>query len=110
MANKTLFLIIVTVIINIISATEINYLKLLHCLRNSNEIKTIGNKLLTDSEQSITSLGLFLWTNYDKSKNEFKKCYRKSRDSFDYDPLCVIDCINKFQEDYDYTCLASCYY
>ena len=109
MAKKILVLLILT-IINLIKTAEINYLKLLHCMRNSNEIKTIGNNLLTNGLDSITSLGLFLWNNYDNSKKEFKKCYRKSRDSFDFDPFCVINCINKFQDDYDYTCLGSCYY
>ena len=104
-----LFLIILINSIIFIS-NETNYLKLLNCLRNSEKIQSIGNNFMKDVKSDMISTFLSLYSNLKTTKVDFKKCQRKANDSFEYDALCVLKCLNKFQKDYDYSCFGSCYY
>ena len=89
---------------------ETNYLKLLNCLRNSEKIQSIGNNFMKDVKSDMISTFLSLYSNLKTTKVDFKKCLRKANDSFEYDALCVLKCLIKFQKDYDYSCFGSCYY
>ena len=104
------FFLIVLITQLILINNEKNYLKLIHCLRNSESIKNTGKNFIKDSKIGLAASIFDLWRSF-KSNNEiYKFCEKESNDSFEYDAMCVIKCLNKFKYDYDYSCFASCYY
>ncbi len=104
------FIFIIFINFLILINTETNYLKLLHCLRSSEKIQNAGNKIMKDFQSDIFLTLLSLYTNLQSTKIDYQKCLRKASDSFEYDAICVLKCLIKFQKDYDYSCLGSCYY
>ena len=90
--------------------SEKNYLKLMHCLRKSEKIQNTGNNFIKGSKEGLASSIFDLWRSFEGNKNIYKKCVNEAYDSFEYDAICVLKCLNKFKIDYDYSCFASCYY
>lgn len=108
---KNIFFVLI-ILINafIFINNETNYLKLLNCLRNSEKIQNTGNKLMKDIKTSAFSTLISMYSTLKTTKVDFNKCLRKSNSSFEYDSLCVLKCMVKFQKEYDYSCFGSCYY
>ncbi len=46
----------------------------------------------------------------EEHSEEFKICEQRANNSFEFDSICVLKCLNEFKNDYDYSCLSSCYY
>ena len=108
--KKDFFILIIFINAFIVIKNETNYLKLLHCLRNSEKIQNTGNKIIKDIKTDLLSTLLSLYSDLKSTKTDFKKCQRKANDSFEFDAICVLKCLIKFQKNYDYSCLGSCYY
>ena len=107
--KKEIFFFILLINIILINS-EMNYLKLLNCLRNSEKVQNAGNKIIKNMKSDIFGTLLSLYSSLNTAKVDYKKCQRKANNSFEFDSICVLKCINKFQIDYDYSCLGSCYY
>ena len=108
--NKISLFLIILLNSFIFIKNETNFLKLLHCLRNSEKIQTVGNNFMKEIKSDMFSTLLSLYNNLKTTKIDYKKCQRKANDSFEYDAICVLKCLIKFETDYDYSCFGSCYY
>ena len=106
---KILFLFLIINSFIYINTEDTNFLKLSHCLQNSENVKSTGDELLKDIKSSFFSAAFSIYTSVELTKDDYKTCEKKSKD-FEFDSICVLKCLHKFKIDYDYSCFGSCYY
>ena len=106
---KILFLLLIINTFFYINNQETNFLKLSHCLQNSENVKSTGNDLLKDIKSSFFAAAFSIYTSIELTKDDYTTCEKKARD-FEFDSICVLKCLHKFKIDYDYSCFGSCYY
>ena len=102
------FFLLINAFISINNKT--NFLKLFNCIGNSEKLQKTGESLLKDFQSNPLLATLTLYDKLSSNTVDMKKCMRKSNESFEYDVLCVLKCLNTFPKNYDYSCFGSCYY
>ena len=89
---------------------DMNYLKLINCLKNNENIRKTGDKILSDLKENMLLTIITMYPQLEQNSNDYKICEKKANNSFEFDSICVLKCLNEFKNDYDYSCLSSCYY
>ena len=93
--------------------TKMNYMKYINCLKNQAVIKRVGDKFLSNYKIDPVSAVLATFPtllNETESSEAYEYCRKTSNNSFEFDSMCVLKCLNEFKNDYDYSCLSTCYY
>ena len=90
--------------------TDMNYMKLINCLKNNENLRKTGDKILSDLKIDMYSTILTMYSKLEERSGDYKICEKKANNSFEFDSICVLKCLNEFKNDYDYSCLSSCYY
>ena len=109
MKNILLFSIIFSIFIFFVNS-DINYLKFFNCIKNNENIRKKGDKILKGLKEDMFSTIITLVPDLEEHSEEFKICEQRANNSFEFDSICVLKCLNEFKNDYDYSCLSSCYY
>ena len=89
---------------------EMNYYKLINCLKNNENIRKTGDEILSDLKADKFTTILTMYSKFEKRSEDYNICEKKANNSFEFDAICVLKCLNEFKNDYDYSCLSSCYY
>ena len=66
--------------------------------------------ILKGLKEDMFSTIITLVPDLEEHSEEFKICEQRANNSFEFDSICVLKCLNEFKNDYDYSCLSSCYY
>ena len=90
--------------------TDMNYMKLINCLKNNENLRKTGDKILSDLKIDMYSTILTMYSRFEERSEDYIICEKKANNSFEFDSICVLKCLNEFKNDYDYSCLSSCYY
>ena len=90
--------------------TNMNYMKLINCLKNNENLRKTGDKILSDLKIDMYSTILTMYSRLEERSEDYIICEKKANNSFEFDSICVLKCLNEFKNDYDYSCLSSCYY
>ena len=90
--------------------TDMNYMKLINCLTNNENLRKTGDKILSDLKIDMYSTILTMYSRLEERSEDYIICEKKANNSFEFDSICVLKCLNEFKNDYDYSCLSSCYY
>jgi len=90
--------------------TDMNYMKLINCLKNNENLRKTGDKILSDLKIDMYSTILTMYSRLEERSEDYIICEKKANNSFEFDSICVLKCLNEFKNDYDYSCLSSCYY
>ncbi len=90
--------------------SKLNYMKLFSCLKNNESLRKIGDKFLENFKVDSLTAIFNLYPALETRSDIFNSCLKKANDSFEFDSICVLKCLNEFKNDYDYSCLNSCYY
>ena len=90
--------------------TDMNYMKLINCLKNNENLRKRGDKILSDLKIDMYSTILTMYSRLEERSEDYIICEKKANNSFEFDSICVLKCLNEFKNDYDYSCLSSCYY
>ena len=109
MKNIFLFLFIFSSIFFSVTP-KMNYLKLISCIKNNEAFKKHGEKFLEDFKLAPLTATLAMYPKLEENPDIYKPCLQKANNSFEFDSICVLKCLNEFKNDYDYSCLSSCYY
>ena len=109
MKNILLFSIIFSIFLVYVNS-DINYLKFFNCIKNNENIRKKGDKILKGLKEDMFSTIITLVPDLEEHSEEFKICEQRANNSFEFDSICVLKCLNEFKNDYDYSCLSSCYY
>ena len=104
------FVIIILLSLVFFTNSKLNILKLYYCLKNNEKFRKVGDEFLSNYKIDSFSTILSLYSKLEVHSDEYNKCELKANNSFEYDTLCVIRCLNEFKNDYDYSCLSACYY
>ena len=89
---------------------DMNYMKLFNCIKNNENIRKTGDKILSDLKIDKYSTILTMYSKLEERSGDYKICEKRANNSFEFDSICVLKCLNEFKNDYDYSCLSSCYY
>ena len=89
---------------------DMNYMKLFNCIKNNENIRKTGDKILSDLKIDKYSTILTMYSRLEERSEDYIICEKKANNSFEFDSICVLKCLNEFKNDYDYSCLSSCYY
>ena len=87
-----------------------NYMKLFNCIKNNENIRKTGDKILSDLKIDMHSTILTMYSKLEERSGDQKIGEKRANNSFEFDSICVLKCLNEFKNDYDYSCLSSCYY
>mgnify|MGYP003571659133 FL=1 len=90
--------------------SNMNYMKLFYCVKNNESIRKIGDKTIENFKKDALSAIINLYPLLETRSDVFNSCLKKANNSFEFDSICVLKCLNDFKNDYDYSCLNSCYY
>ena len=90
--------------------TDMNYMKLINCLKNNENLRKTGDKILSDLKIDMYSTILTMYSRLEERSEDYIICEKKANNSFEFDSICVLKCLDEFKNDYDYSCLSSCYY
>ena len=89
---------------------SMNYMKLINCVKNNEKIRKTGDKFLSDLKEAALYTLVTLYPTLEEHSEDYDLCQKKANNSFEFDAICVLKCLNEFKNDYDYSCLSSCYY
>ena len=109
MKNIFLFSIILSIVLFLVN-TDMNYLKFFNCIKNNEKIRNKGDQILSGLKTDPISTIITLVPDLDQHSGDFKICEQRANNSFEFDSICVLKCLNEFKNDYDYSCFSSCYY
>ena len=109
MKTNIIFVLLFSFILFYVNAS-MNYMKLINCVKNNENIRKTGDKILSDFKGQTIYTILTLFSSLEKHSKDYEICEKRANNSFEYDTICVLKCLNEFKNDYDYSCLSSCYY
>ena len=110
---KNIFCFLILICVLSVTKPNFNYMKYFNCIKYQEIIKKVGGKFLSDYkiDPFRALLGTFpSLINETESTKAYEYCMNSSNNSFEFDSLCVLKCLNEFKNDYDYSCLSACYY
>ena len=67
-----------------------NYMKLINCIKNNENIRKTGDKILSDLKINMYSTILTMYSKIEEPSEDYKIYEKKANNSFEFDSICVL--------------------